>query len=106
VPGTSTPGEPTIPEQVDVDACLGLNRYEVDEEHAHIELTEDPPLEEFLKLLRLCPAGLYRVDEKAQTSFDYAGCLECGSCRIACGDTIVKRWENPRPGKGISYRYG
>ncbi|MEG1561324.1 MAG: ferredoxin family protein, partial [Raoultibacter sp.] len=38
--------------------------------------------------------------------FDYAGCLECGTCRIACGDTIIKKWENPQPTMGIEYRFG
>ena len=48
----------------------------------------------------------YEVDENGATSFDYAGCLECGTCRIACGDTIVKKWENPQPTMGVEYRFG
>ena len=28
-------------------------------------------------------------DEDGNVSFDYAGCLECGTCRIACEGTIV-----------------
>lgn len=91
---------------IDMDAYLGLNKYDVDEDCAHIELSENPDIEEFLKLVRVCPAGLYRIDETGKTAFDYAGCLECGSCRVACGDTIVKRWENPQPNKGVEYRYG
>ena len=39
-------------------------------------------------------------------SFDYAGCLECGTCRIACGDTIVKKWRYPGPTMGVEYRFG
>lgn len=91
---------------VNVDELLTVNKYEVDEDHAHIELTDDPDIEEFLKLVRVCPAGLYRIDEAGRKSFDYAGCLECGTCRIACGDTIVKKWENPRSSMGVEYRFG
>ena len=82
---------------VNVDGYLALNKYEVDEANAHIELVEDPSDEEFDKLVMVCPAALYKREPDGTTSFDYAGCLECGTCRIACGDTIIARWENPQP---------
>ena len=91
---------------VNVDEALAVNKYEVDEECAHIELAEDPDDEEFLKLVRVCPAALYKIDEDGNKSFDYAGCLECGTCRIACGDTIVEKWVNPGPTMGVEYRFG
>ncbi len=91
---------------VNVDEYLALDKYEVDEESAHIELVENPDLEEFKKLVRVCPAALYKIDEKGVTSFDYAGCLECGTCRIACEETIVKKWVNPAPTMGVEYRFG
>ena len=91
---------------VNVDEYLALDKYEVDEESAHIELVDDPDIEEFLKLVRVCPAALYKVDAEGKKSFDYAGCLECGTCRIACGSTIVKKWENPQPTMGVEYRFG
>ncbi|MCL1797047.1 MAG: ferredoxin family protein [Eggerthellaceae bacterium] len=91
---------------VNVDEYLALNKFEVDEEQAHIELVENPDMAEFLKLVRVCPAALYKVDAEGKTSFDYAGCLECGTCRIACGDTIIKKWSFPGSTMGIEYRYG
>lgn len=92
---------------VNVDGYLALNRYEVDEETAHIELVDDPDDAEFDKLVMVCPAALYKRDaETGAKSFDYAGCLECGTCRIACGSTIVKKWENPGPTMGVEYRFG
>ena len=91
---------------VNVDELLALDKYEVDEESAHIELVDDPDDEEFLKLVRVCPAALYKVDGDGKRSFDYAGCLECGTCRIACEGTVVRKWENPRPTMGVEYRYG
>ena len=69
---------------VNVDELLSVNKYEVDEETPHIELAEDDGSEayneEFLKLVRVCPAALYKVDGDGAKSFDYAGCLECGDC--------------------------
>ena len=91
---------------VNVDEYLALDKYEVDEESAHIELVPDPDTEEFLKLVRVCPAALYKTDADGAKSFDYAGCLECGTCRIACGDTIVATWDNPQPTMGVEYRFG
>ena len=84
---------------VNVDEYLSLNKYEVDE-------SNDPSDEEFDKLILVCPAALYKRDEDGKKSFDYAGCLECGTCRFACGDTIIKKWENPQPTMGVEYRFG
>ena len=94
------------PITVNVDEALALDKYEVDEANAHIEVDLEGDLEEFLKLVRVCPAALYKIDEEGNRSFDYAGCLECGTCRIACGDTIIKKWENPQPTMGVEYRFG
>jgi ferredoxin-like protein FixX len=91
---------------VNVDEALSVNKYNVDEENARIELVANPDLNEFLKLVLLCPAALYKINENGTTSFNFAGCLECGTCRTACGDTIISKWDNPRPTMGISYRYG
>lgn len=91
---------------VDVSEALAVNKYEVDEGNPHIELAEELDDEEFLKLVKLCPAGLYKIDEDGHKSFDWAGCLECGTCRIACGDTIVEKWNNPGPMMGVEYRFG
>ncbi|MEG1623427.1 MAG: ferredoxin family protein [Raoultibacter sp.] len=94
------------PITVNIDEFLALNKYNVDEESAHIELIEDPNTAEFMKLVRVCPAALYKIDDEGKKSFDYAGCLECGTCRIICGDTIIKKWENPQPTMGVEYRFG
>lgn len=92
--------------ETNTDEFLSVNKYEVDEGSAHIELVEEPSDEEFDKLIRVCPAALYKRDETGAKSFDYAGCLECGTCRIACGGTIIAKWENPQPTMGVEYRFG
>ena len=100
-----------IPEiTVNVAECLGVNKYNVDEDNAHIELASADlnslDATEFGKLVRVCPAALYQIDPDGNRIFDYAGCLECGTCRIACGGTIVTKWELPGPFMGVQYRYG
>jgi ferredoxin-like protein FixX len=94
------------PITVNVDRYLGINKYEVDDANPHIRLVEDPDPVEFGKLVRVCPAALYKVDGSGKQTFDYAGCLECGTCRIAAGDTIIESWRYPGPTMGVEYRYG
>jgi ferredoxin like protein len=89
-----------------VDEKLAKNKYDVDEDHPHIMLRDEYSADEFHKLVMACPASLYRVDENGVRSFDYAGCLECGTCRILCGDTVLKSWEFPQATRGIEYRFG
>ena len=94
---------------VNVDEYLAVNKYEVDESNAHIALAGDMENiddAEFDKLVKVCPAALYKRDEDGAKSFDYAGCLECGTCRILCGDTIVEKWTFPGPTMGVEYRCG
>ena len=56
--------------------------------------------------MRVCPAALYREDAEGNRGFDYAGRLECGTCRIACEGTVVRKWANPAPMMGVQYRCG
>lgn len=93
-------------ETVNVDVKLGVNKFHVDEENAHIVLKDNPDIKEFEKLVMACPAGLYRKQEDGSIRFDYAGCLECGTCRILCGQTILKKWEFPRGSFGVEFRDG
>ncbi|WP_165062343.1 MULTISPECIES: ferredoxin family protein [unclassified Adlercreutzia] len=95
-----------ISSNVNIDKYLSLNKYDVDNNHPHIVLTSDPDDEEFDKLVRVCPAALYKRRDNGLKSFDYSGCLECGTCRVVCGDTILEKWEYPRSGMGVEYRYG
>jgi ferredoxin like protein len=91
---------------VNVDAKLAVNKFFVDEDNAHIRLKESPNLVEFAKLEKACPAGLYKKDEGGGVRFDYAGCLECGTCRILCGKTVLEKWEYPNGSMGVVYRHG
>jgi len=56
--------------------------------------------------LFICPSGVYTWDSAAsRVIVAYEGCLECGTCRAACG-TDVLDWKNPAGGFGVCYRYG
>jgi ferredoxin like protein len=94
------------PITVNIAGSLGLNKYEVDEENAHITLVDGADPVEFGKLVRVCPAGLYQLSETGEQTFDYAGCLECGTCRIVASGSVVASWEYPQPTMGIEYRHG
>lgn len=95
---------------VNVDELIGVNKYNVDETGSHIGLASDDvdllDDAEFLKLVKVCPAALYNIRPDGHKSFDPVGCLECGTCRICCAQTIVERWDNPKPIMGVQYRFG
>jgi ferredoxin like protein len=56
--------------------------------------------------IRLCPGRLYSQNEETgEMVVEYAGCLECGTCKIVCGRKSVS-WEYPEGGFGVQYRYG
>lgn len=91
---------------VNVDVKLGINKFNVDEDNPHIVIrpqADKPTLE---LLTRACPAGLYKMQEDGSVRFDYAGCLECGTCRILGLGSALEKWEYPRGSFGIEYRYG
>ena len=92
---------------VNVEEKLGVNKFYVDEENPHIVLKKQSiNMEEFNKLIIACPAGLYSINEDGTVRFDYAGCLECGTCRVLCGDTILEKWDYPQGTLGMELRYG
>lgn len=94
---------------VSVDTLLGLNKFYVDEDNAHIVLDKNLCASCVNKpCLRICPAGLYKLNN-GQIAFDYAGCLECGTCRVVCheiGNKGVIKWEYPNGTFGVHFRCG
>ncbi len=87
-----------------IEEKLALNKFDVDQE-AHIKLKEEICQKcEWRICLYICPAECYTLRED-KISFDYEGCLECGSCQIACDKGAIE-WSYPRGGFGISYEYG
>lgn len=93
-------------ETVNVDVKLGANKYFVDEDNAHIVVKENADGAIFALLEKACPAGLYKKDESGAMRYDYAGCLECGACRIIGRDAVLEKWEYPAGSMGIELRNG
>jgi ferredoxin like protein len=53
-----------------------------------------------------CPGHLYsQSEETGEMVVEFAGCLECGTCKIACIYGSVS-WEYPKGEYGVQYRYG
>lgn len=93
--------------RVDVSEKLGVDKFAVNEEESHIiidkNFVDDHELE---KLIVACPAALYDRSDDGTIKFDYAGCLECGTCRVLCGGTIIRNWKHPEGTFGVEFRYG
>lgn len=54
----------------------------------------------------VCPAHLYSLNEETgEMVVEYAGCLECGTCLIACTYGSIT-WDYPDGEYGVQYRYG
>ncbi|MDD9148187.1 ferredoxin family protein [Sporolactobacillus sp. CQH2019] len=93
-----------------VEELLGYDKFNVDEQNPHIVL--DPEICAKCKTepcLMVCPAGLYRKKEDNKIVFDYAGCLECGTCRVVCrdyGNKGIVKWVYPNGTFGVHFRYG
>ena len=87
------------------EELLGLDRFEVDEGNPHIIV--DKTICATCKgraCLVACPARCYRLNKEGEVNFEYAGCLECGTCRVLCSDGGVTSWNYPRASFGVSFR--
>lgn len=88
------------------EELLGLDKFAVDEGQPHIVLDKAVCARCDDKVcLVVCPAVLYTLKD-GEISFDFAGCLECGTCRVMCKNKGIVRWEYPRGSFGVAYRYG
>lgn len=92
-------------QKMSVEQKLGVNKFHVDESNPHIEVDPAVSAEDIMVLVKACPANLYKYEDGVLT-FDYAGCFECGTCRILSEGKVVKKWTYPQGSFGIEYRYG
>ncbi len=88
-----------------IEDKLFLDRFRVEEE-SHLKITDADKCKqcEDQPCLNLCPANVYRLEDGC-IMVNYEGCLECGSCRIACPKLNID-WNYPRGGFGISHKFG
>jgi ferredoxin like protein len=100
-------GEVFLMKRMSIEQLLGLNKFIVDDEEAHIVLKKEICATcQGKPCTFACPAGLY-IWKEGEMSFDCAGCLECGTCRVVCPQAHVAiSWRYPRGGFGVQFRYG
>jgi ferredoxin like protein len=90
---------------VNITAKLGKDTIKVDSEK-HIK-----PNMEICKNCRervclyVCPAHVYTQSANGEIVLELDGCLECGTCKIACPNNALD-WDYPRAGYGVQYRFG
>lgn len=90
-----------------VDEKLGVDKFHVNEDSPHITLNKKYAGHKEMELLvKGCPAGLYKFNKDQSLSFDYAGCLECGTCRVLALGTVIKEWNYPLGSFGVEFRFG
>ena len=55
---------------------------------------------------RFCPADVYSWnDESQKIDIGYENCLETAACRVGCPFLNIK-YENPRGGMGVQFKFG
>ena len=93
---------------MNVEQKLSQNKFVVDEGNPHIVLHQEKMDQATVKALTVvCPAGLYTLDDKGTLVFEVAGCLECGTCRVAAAHMPgALDWNHPRASFGVQFRYG
>jgi len=86
-------------------AKLGLDVFKESQEF-HIKIREGRERDARLKkAVLVCPAGLYSENEDGRVELSVDGCLECGTCLLACGDEVLD-WHYPGGGSGVQFRFG
>jgi ferredoxin like protein len=79
----------------------------VDQRHPHIKVRpHDNPTPALLSLLTACPAGCYELNDRGQVEVSTDGCMECGTCRVICDATGDIKWNYPRGGFGVLFKFG
>jgi len=89
-----------------IEEKLALDAFKTDKE-SHILIDNNTCASCTLRpCLFVCPAHLYALNEETnEMTVEYAGCLECGTCLIACSKEALS-WSYPRGEYGIQYRFG
>jgi ferredoxin like protein len=91
--------------QVNVKEKLGWDTIKVDE-GKHISV--DQVVCKSCKgryCLHVCPAQVYTLDKENLVVLDLDGCLECGTCLIACTPKSIS-WKYPQGGFGVQFKCG
>ena len=92
-------------EDVNVKAKLGVDTIKVDtKKHITVNNRICGECKE-KNCLHVCPAQVYKLNDEGEIVLDLEGCLECGTCVIACERGAID-WNYPAGGFGIQLRFG
>ncbi len=92
-------------EVMGLKAKLGLDVFK-ESPAFHIKIKAGQEKDSRLKkAILVCPAGLYSENEQGEVIISVDGCLECGTCLIACGEELLD-WDYPQGGSGVQFRFG
>ncbi|HWQ75412.1 MAG TPA: 4Fe-4S dicluster domain-containing protein [Syntrophomonas sp.] len=92
-------------EAIGLKAKLGLDVFK---ENKDFHITIIPGKERDTRLKKaiiVCPAGLYSENDQGDVELSVDGCLECGTCLLACGNEVLE-WHYPTGGSGVQFRFG
>ena len=90
-----------------IEDKLFQNRYLVDTGRPHIKVRPHAkPSAALLSLTTACPAGCYSLDDQGRVEVVPDGCMECGTCRVLCGESGDIEWNYPRGGFGVLFKFG
>ena len=91
---------------MNIEAKLGLDVFSLDKQ-AHIVVNQEACRTRCKGrvCLTVCPAHLYTEGAEGEIVLNYEGCLECGTCKLACPEGALD-WRYPRGGFGVQYRFG
>lgn len=89
--------ETLLKAKLGVDAFKEVGRFHIHVQSGH---EDDSKLE---YAMAVCPAGLYTKNQDGTYSICEDGCLECGTCLIACGADVLD-WRYPDAMCGVQYR--
>lgn len=90
---------------MNIDEKLYRVRFNIDSENQHVAVDKEKCKGCIDKIcLSICPAEVFKLDGD-EVSLSWQGCLECGTCRIACPEGAVE-WRYPRGGYGVCFRCG
>lgn len=92
---------------MNIETKLGLDVFQIDSEQPHILIDQEICQSRctIRYCLHVCPANLYELNESGEVVVDYEGCLECGTCYMACREDALT-WHYPRAGYGVQFRFG
>jgi len=91
---------------MNIEAKLGLDVFKLDKE-PHIRINHElcRTTCALRPCLYVCPAHLYSLAGEGNVQVKWEGCLECGTCHVACPVQALT-WHYPRAGFGVQYRFG